>query len=245
MTSRKKRPHVGEQHVAEGDDFVKLTPRKRHVAKGTNTSSGQKSAVTTSLQSPIPRRPRGRPATKDPSVDRGLSDETTCTVEKNPPTEKDGVAEKRYIVTKYCVLFKTPLGEMLQLHDSNCKEEETSVTGKRASAIKHQSKKQLSGKTHHVSEKSSSFEKHLSAEKDIPTIRGYLNKKIRLTERGRSTEEVGLAERDSYGKRGHPGKRSQPAKKCLSTKKSQSPRKVTWMGEDPLQKPSTLKKKTA
>ncbi|MGE9502692.1 hypothetical protein ACQP3D_30395, partial [Escherichia coli] len=79
------------------------------------------------------------PATKRPSVERGCSDETTCTVEKKSSTKNVGVAEKRHIATH--VLVKTPLYEMLQLHDSNCKEEETSAKRKRASAKKHQSKK--------------------------------------------------------------------------------------------------------
>ncbi|EGV97089.1 hypothetical protein I79_018564 [Cricetulus griseus] len=192
MTSRRKKPHVGEQHVAEGDDFVKLTQSKRHVTKGTNTSSGEKSAETTSLQSPIASRTRSHAATQGPSVERGHSGETTCTVEKKPSTEKDDVAEKRYIARKYYVLVKTPLGEMLQLHDSNCKEE-TSATGERASEKKHQSKKQISEKTHSDSEKGHSFEKHLSAEKDIPTHRGCPNKKTRHGEEGCSVETVNLA----------------------------------------------------
>ncbi|EGV97090.1 hypothetical protein I79_018565 [Cricetulus griseus] len=112
---------------------------------------------------------------------------------KKPTTEKDDVAEKRYIARKYYALVKTPLGEMLQLHHSNCKKEETSATGKRASEKKHQSKKQISEKTHSNSEKGRSFKKHLSAEEDIPTYRGCPNKKSHPGEEGCSVETVNLA----------------------------------------------------
>ncbi|ERE65516.1 hypothetical protein H671_xg20166 [Cricetulus griseus] len=42
ISSRNQRSHVGEQHVAEVDDFVKLTPNNRSVRQGTNSSSGQR-----------------------------------------------------------------------------------------------------------------------------------------------------------------------------------------------------------
>uniref|UniRef100_A0A8C8UF49 MRG domain-containing protein n=1 Tax=Peromyscus maniculatus bairdii TaxID=230844 RepID=A0A8C8UF49_PERMB len=68
MSSRKKRPHVRDQHFAEGDDFMKLRPSYRQVRKVRNRSSRQKSTELRSLQPALPGRPRGRPATeKKPS----------------------------------------------------------------------------------------------------------------------------------------------------------------------------------
>ncbi|XP_040589598.1 uncharacterized protein LOC121135215 [Mesocricetus auratus] len=246
MSTREKGPHVRDQHFAEGDDFLSLTPSHRQVTKVTNGSSGEKSAEPTTLQSGIPRRPRGRPATKHGAVERGCSGEKTCSAEKKPSTEKHHIAEKRCIARMYYVMRYTPLPKMLLFDNDSCDDEKCPATKKgpcddeKCPATKkgpcdrrHQFKKQFSGKRRRHFEKSCCFEKHLSAEKDLPTQRGCLNKKRRLTDKYCSTEEGGLGERGPYEERGHTPERDQPAKKGFSTKKSPSPKKGYLDGRGP------------
>ncbi|MEJ1281119.1 hypothetical protein NN561_012068 [Cricetulus griseus] len=229
MSSTKRVPHFSDQHFADGNDSVGLPPSNGWARNVTNDSSGQKSTDLTSL----PRRPRGRRATKDQSVARGRSGEKTCTAEKKPSNEKDGFTDKSPTSGKYYVVLAKPLAETLLLDDDSCDDEERPATGKCFSAKKHQSETQLSGERHRFSEKSRSFKKHLSDEKDSPIQRGYLIKKRRLTEKVRSTEEDGLAERGPYGERVCPFERGQPRKKGLSTKKSPSPEKGYLDGSGP------------
>ncbi|MEJ1281126.1 hypothetical protein NN561_012075 [Cricetulus griseus] len=232
MSSVNESPRVGEQHVAESDDFKKLTPSNPLVREVKNSSSGQNVDATTNIQSPF-QRPWDHPATKYPSVERGCSDEKSCTVEKKASTAKGGMAKRRHVAKKYYDMLKTPMTEKIVLEDYSYNNEETPAKGKRATVENHQSKKQLSGKRHHVSEKSRSFEMHLSAEKHLPTINYYLNRKRQLTENGRSTEEGGFGWRDYYGERGHAVDGHQFAKKGLFTKRSTSPKKGYLDGSGP------------
>ncbi|ERE65638.1 hypothetical protein H671_xg20065 [Cricetulus griseus] len=233
MSSENERPHVGEQHVAESDDSMKLTPSNWQVRNVTNGSPGQNSAETTTLQSPLQRRPPGSPATKCPSVERGHSDEKSCTVQKKAFTEKVRMAKKRHVAKKYYIMVKTTLSEKVVLQEYSCNDNQSPATGKRSFSRKHQSKKQFSGKTHRVSKKSPSFGKHLLAEKDLPTKRAFLKRKRQLTENGGSTEEGGFSGRDYYGGRGHAVEKHQPAKKGHSTTQSPFPKKRCLDGRGP------------
>ncbi|XP_040589696.1 uncharacterized protein LOC121135245 [Mesocricetus auratus] len=225
MSARKQGSQVRDQHFAEGDDLVKLTPSRRRVTKVTDGSSGKKSPEPRTPQTALPRRPQDHPAKKPGAVERGRADEKTCTAENKPSTEKHHTAEKRNTARMNYVTLDTELPETILIDNDYCNDEECPATEKGPSDRKHQFKKQLSGRRHCFSEKSCSLERHLSAEKDLATQRDFLNKKRCLTEKVRSTEEVGLGERVPYEERGHPTEGGHPAKKGLSTKKCPSPKK--------------------